>query len=117
MQLVDNLIISRAHKAIKCLPFNSYFYSNIQKHGLNAESTIKSKDFYIKNKFREKINVDSIEEAFRWLIIVGILRREVDGQGLTSKVRLTPLWKELLDQNPNLPSLKASFKEKIITNL
>ena len=32
-----------------------------------------------------------------WLIQVGVLRREVDGQGITDSFRLTPLCRYLLD--------------------
>ncbi len=33
-----------------------------------------------------------------WLIAVGVLRREVDGQGLTDRFRLTPLGRQLLSE-------------------
>ena len=33
---------------------------------------------------------------------MGVLRREVDGQGLTSRFRLTPLGRQLLDNDPEL---------------
>ena len=33
---------------------------------------------------------------------MGVLRREVDGQGLTSRFRLTPLGRQLLDDDPAL---------------
>ena len=38
---------------------------------------------------------------------MGVLRREVDGQGLTSRFRLTPLGRQLLDDDPAL--LKRSI--------
>lgn len=38
------------------------------------------------------------ESELLWLIQVGMLRREVDGQGLTDSFRLTPLGRLLLDQ-------------------
>lgn len=38
------------------------------------------------------------ENALLWLIQVGILRREVDGQGLTDSFRLTPLGRQLVTQ-------------------
>jgi hypothetical protein len=36
-----------------------------------------------------------------WLIQVGILRREVDGQGITDSFRLTPLGRQLVEQWAN----------------
>ena len=40
----------------------------------------------------------SVENATGWLIKVGMLRREVDGQGLTDSFRLTPLGLELIEK-------------------
>jgi hypothetical protein len=36
------------------------------------------------------------ESELLWLIQVGLLRREVDGQGLTDSFRLTPLGRQLV---------------------
>jgi hypothetical protein len=38
------------------------------------------------------------ENAAVWLIQVGMLRREVDGQGLTDSFRLTPLGWQVVDR-------------------
>jgi len=40
----------------------------------------------------------SVERELLWLVQVGLLRREVDGQGLTDSFRLTPLGRQLVDQ-------------------
>ena len=45
---------------------------------------------------------EALEDHLLWLISVGVLRREVDGQGLTSRFRLTPLGRQLLDADPSL---------------
>jgi hypothetical protein len=37
-----------------------------------------------------------VETHLIWLIQLGVLRREVDGQGLTERVRLTPMGLMLL---------------------
>ena len=47
-------------------------------------------------------NREAREDDRRGLISVGVLRREVDGQGLTSRFRLTPLGRQLLDDDPAL---------------
>jgi hypothetical protein len=39
-----------------------------------------------------------VEVELTWLIQVGLLRREVDGQGITDSFRLTPLGKYLVEQ-------------------
>ncbi|NES83035.1 MAG: hypothetical protein F6K10_17415, partial [Moorea sp. SIO2B7] len=36
------------------------------------------------------------ESELMWLIKVGLLRREVDGQGITDSFRLTPLGRQLV---------------------
>jgi hypothetical protein len=42
-----------------------------------------------------------------WLIQVGLLRREVDGQGITDSFRLTPLGRQLVEQyQGNCPILQ-----------
>ncbi len=37
------------------------------------------------------------ENEMMWLIAVGMLRREVDGQGLTDSFRLTPMGRQVFD--------------------
>jgi hypothetical protein len=48
------------------------------------------------------------ENALLWLIQVGVLRREVDGQGITDSFRLTPLGHQLVEtwqqQGATLPA-------------
>lgn len=45
---------------------------------------------------RGTLSSGQVEDHFIWLIQLGVLRREVDGQGLTERVRLTPLGRDLL---------------------
>jgi hypothetical protein len=40
----------------------------------------------------------AVESELLWLIRVGVLRREVDGQGLTDSFRVTPLGRQLVEQ-------------------
>ncbi len=40
----------------------------------------------------------TVESELLWLIQVGLLRREVDGQGLTDSFRVTPLGRQLIQQ-------------------
>ena len=50
------------------------------------------------------------EELMMWLIQVGLLRREVDGQGLTDSFRLTPLGRQVLAQWQAAPqSVRVSW--------
>lgn len=46
---------------------------------------------------RAPMTLQAIEEELIWLFRVGIVRREVDGQGITDRFRLTPLGQRVLD--------------------
>ena len=113
MDFIDKHIISRSTRAIKCLSLNSYFYKDIQLSGLSAEMVFAMKEKYLTQYSFRVFNEKKIEDNFLWLIKIGILRREVDGQGLTSKVRITPLGRNILKNNPDLPNQKASIIELI----
>ncbi len=55
-----------------------------------------------------------VENAILWLIQVGILRREVDGQGITDSFRLTPMGHLLLEKwqtQPKFPN--ATFSDRL----
>ena len=47
---------------------------------------------------RSRISEFAAESALLWLIQVGVLRREVDGQGITDSFRLTPLGHQLTER-------------------
>ena len=115
METFDRQIEQRSRRAILCLPFNSYFYKFIQTIGISAKQVYIHQDKYISCKATYYKSKDQIERIFCWLISIGILRREVDGQGLTAKVRITPLGKKILSQYPELPSQKANHLEQLRT--
>ena len=48
------------------------------------------------NHTRKAIAEKRAESDLVWLINVGLLRREVDGQGLTDSFRLTPLGRQII---------------------
>ena len=58
-----------------------------------------------------------IENEFLKLIKIGVLRREVDGQGLTSKVRITPTGRKVLESRADLFTKRISLIKKLITCL
>ena len=84
-----------------CLPFSEALYRDLQYQGLDASDLWSEPKRYGRKRhwFR---NSETLENDLRWLISVGVLRREVDGQGLTSRFRLTPLGRQLLDGDPEL---------------
>jgi len=46
---------------------------------------------------KKAISENNAENNLMWLIQVGLLRREVDGQGITDSFRLTPLGKKIVE--------------------
>jgi len=49
------------------------------------------------------------QKMLLWLIQVGVLRREVDGQGITDSFRLTPLGRQLVEVPPGLSPRTPSW--------
>tara|TARA_Y100001968_G_C19451332_1_gene768860 strand:+ start:504 stop:875 length:372 start_codon:yes stop_codon:yes gene_type:complete len=113
MNQVNKNSINRARTTIKCLSFNLDFYKDTQSFGISSEKVFELQEKYIFINSRTYKNPASIENDFRWLIALGVLRREVDGQGLTSKVRLTPLGRQIIESSPELPNKKAFPLERI----
>ena len=111
MDFIDKHIIKRSTRAIKCLSLNSNFYQQIQFSGLSAEDVFVMRGKYISNFPFKLKKAENIEDSFLWLIKIGILRREVDGQGLTSKVRITPLGRQIITKSPTLANQQASIFE------
>jgi hypothetical protein len=47
---------------------------------------------------KQTLSESRVEAELGWLIQVGLLRREVDGQGITDSFRLTPLGRQLVER-------------------
>ena len=97
---------------MRCLPFSDSLYRDLQQQGLDAANLWHNQDRYRRSQ-RWPRNPEALENDLRWLITVGVLRREVDGQGLTSRFRLTPLGRALLDAEASLPSEPVTFSERL----
>jgi hypothetical protein len=62
------------------------------------------------------VSAKRAEAHFVWLIRLGVLRREVDGQGLTERVRLTPMGRRLLEGiEGEIP--RAGLRQRMLENL
>ena len=117
MLLIDQKIFRRAKKGIKSCPFNLYFFQSLQGGSLSAQNVFENKSKYLNHEFISIKNSLFIENEFLKLIKIGVLRREVDGQGLTSKVRITPIGRQVLDNHTDLFTKKISLIKKLITCL
>lgn len=90
------------------------FYREVIRNGIRAKDLVKREDY--NTMARVNMSSDRIEDHFLWMIKIGIMRREVDGQGLTDRVKLTPLGKSVVGQwEKQIPI--ARLGDRIIENL
>ena len=86
--------LARARQALPCLPYRRAFYDLLLQQGLGSDELASRSD---RNRLCRRFpGVNRCEDQLIWLIRLGVLRREVDGQGLTERVRLTPMGREVL---------------------
>jgi hypothetical protein len=88
--------LHRAARAIRCSPFRLHLFNTMcyQSVGLKAIAGRAG----LQNQYTQRVISDlAAENGMLWLIQVGVLRREVDGQGITDSFRLTPLCRYLLE--------------------
>ncbi|AGF51297.1 sll0871 [Synechocystis sp. PCC 6803] len=90
---------NRAQRAFQCCPF----YLNLFRAMAQASvplPTIAGAGGVEQGFCGQALTENRVERELMWLIQVGLLRREVDGQGITDSFRLTPLAKQILAQYP-----------------
>lgn len=88
--------IRRARQAVRCLPFRLAFYRELEQGAISSTQLATRADW--SSLSRRRLSANRTEDHLIWLIQLGVLRREVDGQGLTERVRLTPLGRQVLSQ-------------------
>ncbi len=85
----------RAERALCCSPFNLNLFVTMCSQSVGLKSIVS--DAGLKNGYTHSpLSELATENYLLWLIQVGILRREVDGQGITDSFRLTPLGHQLV---------------------
>ena len=114
MLLIDQKIFRRAKKGIRNCPFNLLLFQSLQKESLSAQDVFENKSKYLSQEFMFINSSLFIENEFLKLIKIGVLRREVDGQGLTSKVRITPTGRKVLESHIDLFTKRLSLIKKLI---
>lgn len=89
--------LDRAARAVRCAPFRLKLYALMleQSVALSALVGITGIRHQLTKRALSELRADG---EMLWLIQVGLLRREVDGQGLTDRFRLTPLGRQLVSQ-------------------
>jgi hypothetical protein len=97
--------VARAERSLLCSPFTTGLFIAMRQQSvpLNAIALENGvKHGYTQRPLSELTCYNGLD----WLIQVGVLRREVDGQGITDSFRLTPLGHQLIEkyQGQNLPA-------------
>jgi hypothetical protein len=97
--------LERAERSLICSPFNLSLFTDMQSQSISL-GAIASNNGFQKGYTISPLSELACDNALVWLIEVGILRREVDGQGITDGFRLTPLGYQLVEKfaQTNLPS-------------
>jgi len=89
--------IARAERALCCSPFRLSLFAAMLKQSVPLLSIVGRAG--LEKGYTNGLLMDAkVESYLLWLIKVGILRREVDGQGITDSFRLTPLGRKLVEK-------------------
>lgn len=111
--------IQRAARAVRCTPFQFTLFTTMRQQSVELRSIagkVGVENHYSTSPLAEL----AVENHLLWLIQVGVLRREVDGQGLTDSFRLTPLGHQLVEawqqQGDVLPPPSWSDRLKNLLN-
>lgn len=87
----------RAILAVRCSPFQLNLFQTMRSNSIPLNDMINQ--IGVENGYtRSSLSELAVENYILWLIQVGVLRREVDGQGITDRFRLTPLGRQLTEQ-------------------
>jgi hypothetical protein len=89
--------VKRAELAMRCLPFQLPLFAAMRNISVPL-AAIALQDGVDYNYTKRPMSELAVESGLMWLIQVGILRREVDGQGITDSFRLTPLGRQLVEK-------------------
>jgi hypothetical protein len=99
--------VDRADRALRSSPFKLAFFERMRQGSVSIFQVAGDRgvtEGYTRRRLGETI----AEDGLSWLIQVGMLRREVDGQGLTDSFRLTPLGWQLTEKYLNAPNAEIS---------
>lgn len=110
--------IDRAARAVRCAPFRLKLYVTMMAQSV-ALGAIAGESGLRQQYTQRLLSELGAEAELLWLIQVGLLRREVDGQGLTDSFRLTPLGRQLVQtwQTNGGTSLRPSWRDRFYNAL
>lgn len=92
-----NSSVERAKRSLVCSGFKLHLFETMRYESVSIGAIALA--WGIQNGYTKRPMSDlAVENQLMWLIQVGVLRREVDGQGITDSFRLTPLGRQIVDQ-------------------
>ena len=104
--------VLRAERALICSPFKAALFVQMLEERVGM-GEIAGKAGVINSYTSKPMSELVVDNALVWLIQVGILRREVDGQGITDSFRLTPLGRQLAKQVQTKTWRTPSWRDRI----
>jgi hypothetical protein len=108
--------VERAKRALVCSPFNLSLFETMRSRHVALGEIIGSSG--VQKGFTKTSLLElSADIALVWLIQVGVLRREVDGQGITDSFRLTPLGRQLVEQLQSEPRRTPSWSDRLYNTI
>lgn len=97
--------VTRAERAMRCAPFQLHLFSVMVEQSVSLKEIAHKAG--VENRYTSQpLSELRAESELLWLIQVGLLRREVDGQGLTDSFRVTPLGRQLVNKWQNYQALE-----------
>ena len=105
---IEKQAVRRADRAARCSPLHDRCFAALQDGAVGLADLCASDSPFTTRPLREA----QADQLVRWLLRVGLLRREVDGQGLTDRVRLTPLGRQVVAAWPEGRCPPTSWQER-----
>jgi len=104
---------------MRCAPFRLQLFAEMMSQSVSLKSIAQPAG--VRNQYTDQpLSELRTESELLWLIQVGLLRREVDGQGLTDSFRVTPLGRQLVNkwqQQPQSQPYTPSWSDRIYNSL
>ncbi|MBD2628087.1 Npun_F0494 family protein [Trichormus variabilis] len=108
--------LERAERSLICSPFKLNLFMTMRNQSVSV-SAIAMENGYKLGYTKRPLSELSCDNAFDWLIEVGVLRREVDGQGITDGFRLTPLGHQLVEKFPEQDWRSPSLSDRLYNSI
>ena len=108
--------VERAERSLVCSPFQLTLFETMSSTSVPVQA-IAGNSGVQHNYTKRPVSELAAENALVWLIQVGLLRREVDGQGITDSFRLTPLGRQIVEQYQGSSLRNPSWRDRFYNAL